>query len=346
MAIRASHDPKFAPLKVFEHLVMTYKHCGSAPFVFDLLVKACVGSKNIDPSVQIMRLLLSRGISLNVSTLNSLIYCVCQCRGIEEGYEIYREGFQLDGVIPNVHTFNTLMLFCHQNGLIERVKKIWEEMVELNCVPNAYSYSVLMAGCCEERRMEDAEMLWKEMRSKDLEPDEVSYETMIGGFCKNGNVGRAEEFYTEMAMKGMEGTPATYEHIVKGYCDIGEIDSAVLVYNDMCCKGFRPEAVTLDLVIRLLCDKGRVDEAVKFLREGMDTFGLFPKETSYEAVMKRLCYEGRMGEALKIQAEMIGKGFELNSEIYGAFIDGYMRLGNVGMAENLRKEMLQIQMRS
>ncbi|KAK4284632.1 hypothetical protein QN277_001435 [Acacia crassicarpa] len=366
MAIRAlelqedddENNPRSAPLKVFENLVKTYKDCGSAPFVFDLLIKACLGSKRIDPSIEIMRLLQNRGINLNVSTLNSLIYCVCQCRGIEAGYEIYREAFRLDeesekdmkrdvSVIPNVHTYNTLMLCCYQSGLIEKVKKIWDEMLELNCVPSAYSYSVLMmAAFCEEGKMEDAEKLWQEMRSKDLEPDVVSYETMIVGFCKAGNVEKAEEFYREMAVKGIEGTCAAYEHIIKGYCDIGDVDSAILVYKNMCREGFRPEALTLDLIVRLLCDNGRVDEAVKFLRNAIYKLDLFPKGTSYEAIIKRLCYEGRMQEALKLQAEMIGKGFELNSEIYGAFIDGYMRQGNEEMAGALRKEMMQIQMRS
>ncbi|XP_054816933.1 pentatricopeptide repeat-containing protein At2g15980-like [Prosopis cineraria] len=104
MAIRASKlqeddvedNRRSTPLKVFENLVKTYRDCGSAPFVFDLLIDACLGSKNIDPSIEIMRLLRSRGLNLNVSTLNSLIHCVCQFRGIEAGYEIYREAFRLD----------------------------------------------------------------------------------------------------------------------------------------------------------------------------------------------------------------------------------------------------------
>ncbi|PPD77072.1 hypothetical protein GOBAR_DD26010 [Gossypium barbadense] len=40
-----------------------------------------------------------------------------------------------------------------------------------------------------------------------------------------------------------------------------------------------------------------------------------------------------MEEALKLQAEMVGKGFKLNLEIYDAFIDGYLRQGNEEMLE-------------
>ena len=98
-----------------------YKDCGSAPFVFDLLIKACLELRKVDCSIEIVRILLSRRISPKVGTLNSLIYRVCQCQGVEAGYRIYREVIGLDEeseksikrgyrVRPNVHTYNALMV--------------------------------------------------------------------------------------------------------------------------------------------------------------------------------------------------------------------------------------------
>ncbi|RDX94131.1 Pentatricopeptide repeat-containing protein, partial [Mucuna pruriens] len=344
------------PLNLFETLVKTYRDSGSAPFVFDLLIKACLDSRKLDPSIEIVRMLLSRGISPKVSTLNSLISRVCTSRGVDAGYAIYREFFRLDEekmeisrrgcgfrVTPNVHTYNELMLCCYQDGLVERVEEIWHEM---KCKPNAYSYNVLMAAFCEEGRMGDAEKLWEEMRNEEMEPDIVSYNTIIGGFCKIGDVGRAEEFFKEMALAGVGTTASTYEHLVKGYCNVGDVESAVLVYEDMSRRDLRPDASTLDVMIRLLCEKGRVQEALEFVRCAVGKFDLTPKEKSYKALIKGLCFEGRMDEALKVQAEMVGKGFQPNSEIYDAFVDGYIRQGNEEMAEALRKEMLQTQMQS
>uniref|UniRef100_A0A0R0H865 Pentacotripeptide-repeat region of PRORP domain-containing protein n=1 Tax=Glycine max TaxID=3847 RepID=A0A0R0H865_SOYBN len=125
-----------------------------------------------------------------------------------------------------------------------------------------------------------------------------------------------------MAVAGVGTTASTYEHLVKGYCNVGDVDSAVLVYKDM----------------------GRVQEALEFVRCAVGKFDLIPMEKSYEALTKGLCFEGRMEEALKVQAEMVGKGFQQNSEMYGAFVDGYIKQGNEEMAEALRKEMLQNQM--
>ncbi|CAI8618498.1 unnamed protein product [Vicia faba] len=346
------------PLKLFETLVNSYRDCGSAPFVFDLLIEACLHSRKIEPSVEIIRMLLSRRISPKVLTLNCLISRVCRKFGVDVGYEIYREFFRLDEekydfskrgygckgfrvVTPNVHTFNTLMLCCYQNGLMEKVEEIWSEMCEMNCNPNGYSYSLLMSAFCEGGRMGDCEKMWKEMRKKEIEPDVVSYNTIIGGFCKIGDVGKAEEFFREMGLVGIDATVSTYENLVKGYCNVEDVDSAVLVYKDMLRKDFRPDALTLDMVVRLLCDRGRVEEAMEFFRSGVADFDLVPKEKSYEALIKGLCFEGRMEEALKLQAEMVGKRFEPNSDIYEAFINGYIRQGNEEMAEALRKEMVQ-----
>ncbi|XP_058755449.1 pentatricopeptide repeat-containing protein At2g15980-like [Vicia villosa] len=341
------------PVKLFEILVKSYRDCGSAPFVFDLLIEACLQSRKIEPSVEITRMLLSRGISPKVMTLNSLISRVCRKLGVDVGYEIYREFFRLDEekydfskrgfrvVTPNVHTFNTLMLCCYQNGLMEKVEEIWGEMCEMNCDPNAYSYSLLMTAFCEGGRMGDCEKMWKEMRKKEIEPDVVSFNTIIGGFCKIGDVGKAEEFFREMGLVGIDATVSTCENLVKGYCNVEDVDSAVLVYKDMCRKDFRPDALILDMVVRLLCDRGRVEEGMEFFRSGVAKFDMVPKEKSYEALIKGLSFEGRMEEALKLQAEMVGKGFELSSTIYEAFIDGYIRQGNEGMAEALKKEMVQ-----
>ncbi|KEH30370.1 PPR containing plant-like protein [Medicago truncatula] len=356
-------DSSSTPLKLFEILVNSYRDCGSAPFVFDLLIDVCLESRKIESSIEISRMLLSRGISPKVATLNNLISRVCRKFGVDVGFEIYREFFRLDKekyeiskrgygfrgfrvVKPNVHSFNTFMLCCYQSGLVEKVEEIWNEMSEMGCDPNAYSYSLLIAAFCDGGRMEDCEKMWEEMRKKEIEADVVSYNTIIGGFCKIGDVGRAEEFYREMGLVGIDATVSTYEHLVKGYCGIEDVESAVLVYKDMLRKDFRPDASTLDMVVRLLCYKGRVEEAMKFLRSGVGKFDLVPKEKSYEALIKGFCFEGRMDEALKLQAEMLGKGFQLNSEIYEVFIDGYVRQGSEEMAEALRKEMLQTQMHS
>lgn len=334
----------------------TYKRCGSAPFVFDLLIKSLLDSKKLEPAIQIVRMLRSRGISPQIGTLNSLILSVSKCEGANAAYAIFREVFGLDceieeenvkmkaRVSPNVHTFNTLMVCFYQDGLVEQVKEIWDQLTESNSIPNSYSYSILMAVFCEEKRMVEAEELWKEMRMKKLELDAVAYNTIIGGFCKAGNVHRAEEFFREMELSGIESTLSTFEHLINGYCETGDVDSALLVYKDMRRKRFSLYASTLGAVIRELCAETRLVEALDVFSFATQDSNFCPTMETYELLINDLCQEGKIEAAFKLQAQMVGKGFKPNSKIYRSFIDAYTKEGNEEMVEKLGKEMLEIQL--
>ncbi|XP_043719272.1 pentatricopeptide repeat-containing protein At2g15980 [Telopea speciosissima] len=346
-------DPDISskPPKIFETLVKTYRSCDSAPFVFDLLIRACLQSRKIDRATAIVWLLRSRGIYPTISTCNLLIRSVSQLKGCDAGFAFYKEIFGFDDEIrsklrvtvrPNVQTFNTLMLSFYQDGRMEKVEELWVEMVKFNCSPNVFSYSALMAAFCDEGKITEALKLWEEMRKKQVEPDVTAYNTLICGFCKNGQMERAEQFFRDMTLSEIEATCLTYEHLIKGYCEIGDIDSTVLLYKDMCRKDFRPEASTIDKVVRVICGRGRVNEGLGFLRDVMKRQDFFPSITSYELLIRALCKEGKMEEALQLQLEMVGKGFQPNSEIYGCFIEGYREQGNEEKARDLMKEMLDI----
>ncbi|KAI3448065.1 hypothetical protein Pfo_004730 [Paulownia fortunei] len=351
-----SEAQQATPFAILEALIKTYRACDSAPFVFDLLVKACLESKKIDLAIEIYAILKSKNVFLRTSTCNSLIELVSKSRGCFAGYDLYREIFYLEvdnvgrngrcdkGVFPSANTFNVVMVGFYREGLVDKVEEVWKELVRVGCVPNIYSFNVLMAVYCDDGRMEDALRVWEEMEDKGLNHDAVAYNTVIGGFCRFGEVGRAEEIYREMVMKGVESTCITFEHLINGYCKIGDLDSAKMLYKDMCRKNFSPESSTVNVIIRSLCDKNEISEAAEFWRMAVKKHEAVLEKENYENLIRGLCQDRKMEEALKLQAEMVAKGFEPNSEIYGAFIDGYVKQGNETMASKLRKELLCKQM--
>ncbi|KAI3745831.1 hypothetical protein L6452_08242 [Arctium lappa] len=347
--------PPNTPPSIFEALIKTYRMCDSAPFVFDLLIKACLQAKRINQGIEIARMLRSKGIYPMISTCNSLIMSVSKHHGSVAGYEIYNEllgsgskvtdtnSVRVKGVAPNVHTYNIIMHAFYRDGLVENLERVWSDMIVNNCFPSAYSYSVLMAAYCDNGRMEDAMKVWEEMGNKSFKHDVMAYNTIIGGFCEAGEVHKAEELFKEMGLSGEEGTCVTYEHLINGYCKIGDVDSAMLLYNDMCSKGLMPIGCTVDVLIKELCDKNKVSEALKISRATMKRNNVVMKGESYEFIIKGLCNEGRMEEGMKLQAEMVGIGYEPNSKIYRAFIDGYEKEGNEELADKLRGELIGIQ---
>ncbi|KAF5812360.1 putative tetratricopeptide-like helical domain superfamily [Helianthus annuus] len=358
-AIRKFHDPNAdfdsnTPRLMFETLVKTYRMFDSAPFVFDLLIKACLLSKRVEHAIEIVRMLRSKGLNPMISTCNSLILSVCKHHGSIAGYETYTELFESSSefsgkkvagvkiVVPNVHTYNIMMHAFYKDGLIERLERVWSDMIVNMCVPSEYSYSVLMAAYCDDGRMDDATRVWEEMGNGGLEHDVVAYNTMIGGFCEAGNVRKAEEFFMQMGLSEKKSSSVTYEHLINGYCKLGDVDSGMLLFKDLCRKGFTPIGFTIDLLIKELCVNNMVSEALMVSRFALKN-NVVISGGSYEFLIKGLCNEGRMEESMKVQAEMVGKGYEPNSEIYSAFISGYEKEGNVELAGKLRTEFLEMQ---
>nr|XP_043638620.1 pentatricopeptide repeat-containing protein At2g15980 [Erigeron canadensis]XP_043638621.1 pentatricopeptide repeat-containing protein At2g15980 [Erigeron canadensis] len=344
------------PPLIFETLIKTYRTCDSAPFVFDLLIKACLRSKRVNQAIEIVRMLGSKGIYPMTSTCNSLIMSVSKHHGSIAGYEVYNELFGSSTefedkkvvnrgktIVPNVHTYNIIMHAFYRDGLVENLERVWSDMIVNDCLPSEYSYSILMAAYCDNGRMVEAMRVWREMENKGLEHDVMAYNTIIGGFCENGNVQKAEEFFKGMESSGKEATCVTHEHLINGYCKIGDVASAMLMYKDMCMKGFMLVGCTLDVLIKELCEKDKVSEALMVLKVAMKRNNVTVKNESYEVLIKGLCDDGRMDEGMKLQAEMVGRGYEPTSGIYGAFIDGYEKEGNIELADKLRMELLEMQ---
>jgi pentatricopeptide repeat protein len=206
--------------------------------------------KRIDGSLEIVRMLRSKGISPSISTCNTLICEVSRGKGSFAGYGVFKEVFglgscELEGKMrrgfrntPNVHSFNESVVGFYKDGEVQMVEEIWSEMGRFGCVANGFSFGVFNGFFfCEGGRLSEAEKLWEEMRVKGIVPDIVAYNTIIGGFCKVGEVEKAEGLFREMGLSGIESTCVTFEHLSKGYCRIGGVDSAILVYKNMCRRG-------------------------------------------------------------------------------------------------------------
>eukprot|EP00268_Persea_americana_P024516 TRINITY_DN2392_c0_g1_i1.p1 TRINITY_DN2392_c0_g1~~TRINITY_DN2392_c0_g1_i1.p1 ORF type:complete len:497 (-),score=72.76 TRINITY_DN2392_c0_g1_i1:1028-2518(-) len=339
---------------LFKTLTKTYSLCDSAPFVFDLLIRACLHTNAIDRAVEIARFLRSRGIYPTAATCNSVIRSAARSRGSAAGLAIYREVFGLDGektadsrvrIPPNAQTFNTLMLSFYREQDMEGIAEIRSEMEKFGCQLNVFTYSVLITATCDGGKMEEAVSLWDEMRNKQIEPDIMAYNTLISGFCEMGEIEKAEALFREIEFGEIEPTCATFEHLIRGYCKIGDVDSALLLYKDMCRRDFRPEALTVDAVVRELCWTNRVVEGLGFLRDVKRRGVISPSRASYEFLIKGFCDAGEMEEALKIQAEMVGRGFAPDSETYSSFVEGYGKQGDIEKAMRLKDEMFELGLR-
>ncbi|CAN6459895.1 unnamed protein product [Victoria cruziana] len=345
------HPPGGAP-GVLETLAATYRACDSRPFVFDLVVRACLTSGRTERAIDVVRRLRSRGVRITIGTSNSLLRHVARSSGADDALRLYREILSCSAesraetesrrgpeIPPNVQTFNSLLHAFHSEGHLEGVERVMSEMVRLGCEPNVFTYNILMAAFSDQGRIDKSVELWEQMLQKQLEPDVVSYNTLIGGLCRVGEVARAEELYSRMTVDGgIEPTCSTLEGLLDGHCRTGDVDGAILIFRDLRRRGFSPVIDSVNRIVEGLCRKSRAKEAVTFFRKAV-VGGIEPDRTSYETLIEGLCEEGKTEEALAVQVEMVSRGFEPDRKVYGFFLRGYEKCGDDEMVRKIREEM-------
>ncbi|KAL9238177.1 hypothetical protein vseg_012640 [Gypsophila vaccaria] len=341
-SIRASPDRHHFHL--FKLLVDTYRVCDSSPFVFDSLILSLLDLHHFDSCLLILRAFKSRPNPVSISTFNALISASYICKGCFFAYHLFHQLFSHPTpsttcrLLPNVHTFNHLLLSFHRSAVLDMVEQVWIDMLHWNCSPNCCSYAILMEAYCEAGDIHKALTVWEELKLKGLQPDIVAFNTLIGGYCKVGDVDKGEQLYKEMVFTGVEPTCVTYQHLVNGHCLAGDADSAMLLYTNMRRKGYSPDTSNVDALVSMLCDKRCPLEAFGFFMAVTDNADFVVRETTYKRLIKSLCSVGKMEEALKLQAQMVGKGFRPNADTYDIFIDGYVKQGKLDVADSLRKE--------
>ncbi|KAJ0763145.1 putative tetratricopeptide-like helical domain superfamily [Helianthus annuus] len=220
-AIRKFHDPNGefdsnTPRLMFETLVKTYRMFDSAPFVFDLLIKACLLSKRVEHAIEIVRMLRSKGLNPMISTCNSLILSVCKHHGSIAGsvtYEHLINGYcklgDVDsgmllfkdlcrkGFTPIGFTIDLLIKELCVNNMVSEALMVSRFALKNNVVISGGSYEFLIKGLCNEGRMEESMKVQAEMVGKGYEPNSEIYSAFISGYEKEGNVELAGKLRTE-----------------------------------------------------------------------------------------------------------------------------------------------------
>ncbi|GAU15176.1 hypothetical protein TSUD_09140 [Trifolium subterraneum] len=102
------------------------------------------------------------------------------------------------GVLPNVFTYNALILAQLKSGNIRKAYSLKEKMPASGLRPDVVTYNLLIGDACNSERLDLAWKLLDEMQRRGCEPDLITYTELIKGFCIRRRVKKAEELYARI----------------------------------------------------------------------------------------------------------------------------------------------------
>ena len=157
---------------------------------------------------------------------------------------------------------------------------------------------------------------------------------------KRQNLDRARRVLESMRAAGIETTVVTYNTLIDACVKNGEpTEAAMGVLSALVAAGHRPDVVTYTTLLKHFGKEGDVAAARWLMGEMRSVPGMTPDATAINCLVDALCRRGLFAEAHREVAAMVADGLAPDLNTYGAFMDGYARLGDVHGARALYDAM-------
>ncbi|KAJ9557198.1 hypothetical protein OSB04_011812 [Centaurea solstitialis] len=206
----SNHEPHVdRPRSIFEKITklddalnlfdkMTQRQPMPSVIEFTQLLQAASKMKHYSHVIDLHKQMVAIGATVNVYTTTIVIKCCCKMSCTNQDFAILAYGLRR-GVVPNVHTFSTLLNGLILEDRIVEAEKLFKKLIKGKlCVPNVVMYNTMIKGLCKVGNNETAIALVKLMKEKGCKPDVVTYNTIIDSLCKDQMVDDSLKLFKDM----------------------------------------------------------------------------------------------------------------------------------------------------
>ncbi|KAI3738254.1 hypothetical protein L2E82_28277 [Cichorium intybus] len=246
-----------------------------------------------------------------------------------------------NGLIRNVDTYEILVKGDCEEGCLEQVLDVFEEMKEAGVEPNAFIHSRYIRGLCSIGKTHQAFHLIKILRELNKPIDVFAYSCVIQGFVQESKLQDAEDVLLgEMKVREVVPDADCYGALIVGYYEEGESAKALDLCDEMESRGISSDYVCVRCMIRFLCGVGRLDKALDWFKYRMQSSRVFIDEVTFDLAIDAACQLGKMEDAMELVEGMKCRKTKPWEMHYRTLIDGYCLRGEPWNALYVFQEMM------
>lgn len=249
---------------------------------------------------------------------------------------------QLEGVPPNLTSWNSVMLGFVKNGQIEEAQDMLSEMKLYGLSPNFVTWILFIFGLVQKGCGYEAIKFFVKMQSTGLRPNSISiigvllacsnimsltYGRVIHGhimrrgllsslsivsslidmYSKCGSINLASKVFDFVLDKDI----SLFNAMIYGLSFQGKAKEALELYKDMHKQGIDPIDTTFTMLI---------DDGLNIFMEMVSKYHMIPRKEDYGYLIKLLLDCGNFNETLKVLSSM---QLDSDSQILGSSLDAY-----------------------
>ncbi|XP_074303428.1 uncharacterized protein LOC141637917 isoform X1 [Silene latifolia] len=324
------------PSSLFGALMGTYRLCRSNPSVFDLLIRVYLKLGCVDNSIEIFRLMDSRGFKPSVHTCNMILSATMQHN---VAWSFFKEMLAMR-ICPDVSTFNVLLNLLCSEGNLKKAGYLLEKMEQAGYAPNAVTYNTMLSSYCKKRQYKSACFIMDQMNNKGVQADVCTYNVLIGKLCKSRRSAKGYLMLRRMRNQKVLPNAVTYNTLINGFVKEEKLGIATKVFEEMVKLKLYPNHITYNTLLDGHCHQGNFQEAFSIMRK-MEAAGVSPNEVTYGTLLNGLCKHSKFEQARSVMESMRINGFEVSCIIYTMMMDGFCKKGMLNEAVELFLAMME-----
>ncbi|CAN0866512.1 Pentatricopeptide repeat-containing protein At1g74900, mitochondrial [Linum grandiflorum] len=307
---------------------------------FNALLDVLCKSKHVEMAYNLFKALRGK-FKADCVSYNIIVNGWCLIKRTGKAVEVMKEMVDR-GVSPNLTTYNTLVRGYFRAAQIEEGCKFFSEMKKRNWEVDVVTYTTVIHGLGVAGEINRSRNVFNRMVKEGVLPSVETYNAFIQVLCKKDSVANALLVFDEMVRKGYVPNTTTYAVVIRGLCHAGEFDKAMQFFGktkDNSCCG--PNLQTYNVMIRYLCDAGEIEEGLSLFRK-MSSGHCLPNLDTYNILISAMFVRKKSDDLLlagKLLMEMVDRGFVPRRFTFNRILNGLSLTGNHEFA----REILRVQ---
>ncbi|KAL2928302.1 hypothetical protein RDABS01_028802 [Bienertia sinuspersici] len=258
----------------------------------------------------------------NLNDLDHLLYLLCRRKFVKHGQEFFDEvKLKFD---PSVKSYTILIRGWGDIGDSRKARKMFDEMLERECVVDVPAYNGLLEALCNGGELDEAYAMFRAMGSKGLVPDACTYSIFIRSYCKRDNIHSIFRVLDRMKRYNLVPNVYTYNCIIKKLCANEKVDEAHGLLYEMITTGVSPDTWSYNTIMAFHCDRNEVNRAVRLLSR-MEEENCKPDHHTYNMLLKMLIRVGRFDKVDEVWNSMPSRGYYPSVSTYAVMIHGFLK---------------------
>ncbi|KAL5791770.1 hypothetical protein ACOSP7_000364 [Xanthoceras sorbifolium] len=203
---------------------------------------------NIGEALKIRNDMVSKGMSSNAVTFNSLIQSFCKNGQMDHAKNVLEEMLSSDLPI-NQGAYTSVVHWLCINSRFDSALRFIEKMLLRNLRPGEGLLTLLVGGLCKTGKHTEVIELWFRLLEKGIAANTVTSNALIHGLYESGNMQKAVKLLKEMLQKSLVLDKITYNALILGICKEGKLEEAFKLKGDMIRRRFQPDIYTYSLLL-------------------------------------------------------------------------------------------------